>query len=439
MKISKLFGLAIMVVYVYLSSAHNQINAIQLDTSSISHKAPWAGSTDNMVLIPAGSFLMGWQPIENVDWPADETADDEVPVHDVYLDSFYIDKYEVTNRQFKEFVDSTGYITSAEEKGESVVIDTTINPDGGWGYGWTLKEGAYWKAPQGPGSSITDKMDHPVVHVSWEDAKAFAAWAGKRLPTEAEWEKSARGKLEQKIFTWGLDYSEIGLYSDFGLYMNWHGDIREDVVYRGDMLDGYAYTTSPVGSFPENGYGLFDMAGNVFEYVNDWYDENYYSNTPANNPQGPVTGGDKIIRGGSWRWCECYARPASRDPVPTEYSDDCTGFRLALSVYTTSVGFTEETVTNPSSYSLDQNYPNPFNPTTTIRYSIPRTSRVTLIVYNLLGQEVKALINETQTPGNKWITWDGRDNHGEMVNSGIYFYGLKIQENLQLRKMLLIK
>jgi sulfatase modifying factor 1 len=295
-------------------------------------KAPWAGSTDNMVLIPAGCFEMGWKLLTYVDWPAGDLADDELPVHKVCLDSFYIDKYEVTNRQFKEFVDATGYTTSAEKNGGSMVLDTTIDTLGGWGYGYAFKKGAYWSAPQGPGSSITDKMDQPVVHVSWGDAKAFADWAGKRLPTEAEWEKAARGKLEQKIFSWGVDYSDYGKKLDYGLYMNWHGDIRKDVVWQGNMLDGFKYTTSPVGSFPPNGYGLFDMAGNVFEYVNDWYDSNYYSKSPANNPLGPASGNEKIIRGGAWSWCECYTRPASRNAVELGDTNDYTGFRQALDV-----------------------------------------------------------------------------------------------------------
>jgi len=289
-------------------------------TSIPDSKAP-----DNMVQIPAGCFEMGWERLPD-DWPADDTADDEVPVHEVCIGSFYVDRYEVSNREFMDFVDSTAYVTSAEENDGSWVIDTTINPTT-WGYGHTFIEGAYWRAPQGPGSSIAGKMDHPVVHVSWEDAIAFADWAGKRLPTEAEWEKAARGMLEQEIYPWGNDQ-----HDDYGLYANWHGDIREDVVWTGDMLDGFAYTTSPVGSFPANGYGLFDMAGNVFEYANDWYDDNYYSGSPVNDPLGPETGDAKIIRGGSWSWCECYLRPASRDPVPLGYTNDNTGFRLAMDV-----------------------------------------------------------------------------------------------------------
>jgi formylglycine-generating enzyme required for sulfatase activity len=112
--------------------------------------------------------------------------------------------------------------------------------------------------------------------------------------------------------------------------MNWHGDIRQDVIWTGAMLDGFKYTTAPVGSFPANGYGLFDMAGNVFEYVNDWYDRTYYSRSPVDNPLGPATGYEGIIRGGAWSWCECYGRAASRVSVELQQTNDYTGFRLAL-------------------------------------------------------------------------------------------------------------
>ncbi len=285
-----------------------------------------------MVLIPDGCFQMGWKMITYVKWPGGDLADDEVPVHKVCLDAFYIDKYEVTNQQFKEFVDATGYVTTAEAAGGSWVLDTAIEDDSHWGYGYGFKLGAYWAAPQGPGSSIADKMDHPVVHVSLMDARAYAAWAGKRVPTEAEWEKAARGKLEQKIFTWGVNYGDYGKKLDYGLYMNWHADIREDVKWTGAMLDGFKYTTAPVGSFPPNGYGLYDMAGNVFEYVNDRYDPAYYSKSPVDNPQGPTSGTDVIIRGGGWSWCECYGRPASRVPMGPRETNDYTGFRLAMDV-----------------------------------------------------------------------------------------------------------
>lgn len=292
--------------------------------------APWAGSTEDMVLIPEGCFEMGWQLLTYVDWPLGDLPDDEVPVHKVCLDAYYIDQYEVTNRQFKEFVDATGYVTTAERAAGSVVLDTAIEADSHWGYGHGFKLGAFWNTPQGPGSSIADKMDHPVVHVSWADAQAFAEWAGKRLPTEAEWEKAARGQLEQKIFTWGVNLSDYGRQLDYGRYMNWHADIREDVRWTGDMLDGFLYTTAPVGSFPANGYGLFDMAGNVFEYVNDWYGSAYYATSPVDNPRGPETGVERIIRGGAWSWCECYGRPASRNAVGQRETNDYTGFRLAM-------------------------------------------------------------------------------------------------------------
>lgn len=295
------------------------------DTDAAKVTAPPPG----MVVIPAGRFRMGWQPLApEINWPVDG-INDEAPVHEVYLRAFYIDTYEVTNRQFAEFVAATGYRTTAELNGSSWVMDPTMK--GGWGYGYRLVEGAYWAAPQGLSPSMDDKMDHPVVHVSWDDAKAFADWAGKRLPTEAEWEKAARGGLEDKIFPWGVSYSEYGIVHDYGRHMNWHGDIRKDLVWSGDMLDGFA-GSAPVGSFPPNGYGLYDMAGNVFELVNDWYDADYYSHSPAGNPKGPKTGQSRILRGGSWSMCECFARAAGRVPVAPHYRDDNTGFRLAADV-----------------------------------------------------------------------------------------------------------
>ncbi|MEE9473719.1 MAG: formylglycine-generating enzyme family protein, partial [Acidimicrobiia bacterium] len=287
-------------------------------------------------LIPAGSFKMGWGLREDR-WAPGTVADDEVPVHEVFVDSFYIDKYEVTNEQFNEFVESTGYVTDAEKKGGSLVVVTgeTEGYDPNWGYGLVWTAGASWRQPDGPGSSIEDRMDHPVVQVSWSDAQAYAAWRGKRLPTEAEWERAARGGLEELMFPWGVTYAEElvgGWAKELGSHMNYNGDIRQDVEWPADMIDGFEYTSASVGSFPGNGYGLYDMAGNVQEYVNDWYAEDYYSYSPSENPQGPDHGLAKVVRGGSWSLCECYGRTASRDPSgPLDSADSSTGFRCALS------------------------------------------------------------------------------------------------------------
>ncbi len=202
-----------------------------------------------MVLIPAGEFQMG----------SNSNLDREKPIHTVYLDAFYMDKYEVTNAQYKKFMDATG-----------------------------RKAPKYWNDPN------LNAPDHPVVGVSWYDAAAYAEWAGKRLPTETEWEKAARGGLDSKKYSWG-------------------NEAVADNANRNGMggKDWWEYT-APVGSFAPNGYGLYDMAGNALEWCEDWSNEDYYSNSPRQNPQGPSWGTDRVLRGGSWLSTVGYIRCASR-------------------------------------------------------------------------------------------------------------------------------
>lgn len=308
-----------------------------------------------MVLIPAGNFLMGrdedrgWSPMGD---PV--MFGDELPLHEVYVDAFYIDKYEVTNSQFKEFVDTTGYVTDAERLGGSlaiVLVDEALTPENidiipGTDIGLIWEEGVTWRTPEGQHSTIEELMDHPVVHVSWNDANAYAQWVGKRLPTEAEWEKAASGGAMTNWF-WS---DELNMIIDEGIvirvdddidsagkYANYYGEHRKDVVYPKEVWDGY-YGTAPVGSLQPNGYGLYDTAGNVFEWVSDWYQYDYFTNSPVNNPKGPESGEylwgqvTKVIKGGGWHFCECYLRPANRDPGwgGIMYSDGGLGFRLAL-------------------------------------------------------------------------------------------------------------
>lgn len=283
-------------------------------------------SREGMVLISAGSFLMGredregWSPMA-----APAVFNDELPPHEVYVDAFYIDKYEVTNRQFKEFVNATGYVTDAEDVGGSWVLvpaDQAETPILGTDIGWRWVEGAAWYAPEGPGSSVEGLMGHPVVHVSWNDAEAYAGWVGKRLPTEAEWEKAARGGLNTNWF-WSDELDGAGRYANF------YGEHRKDYSYPSEALDGY-YKTAPVGSFLPNGYGLYDTAGNVFEWVADWYQYDYFNTSPRNNPEGPTDGSEKVVKGGGWYLCECYIRPANREPREPLRTDQGLGFRLAL-------------------------------------------------------------------------------------------------------------
>lgn len=288
---------------------------------------PKTATTENMVLIPAGAFLMGredregWSPMA-----APEMFNDELPAHEVYVDAFYIDKYEVTNRQFKGFVDVTAYVTDAEKNNASDVMvpaeraDTVIL---GTDIGWKWTQGASWRIPKGPGSNIENLIDYPVVHVSWNDVNAYAKWIGKRLPTEAEWEKAARGGTNTNWF-WGDSLGAAGRYQ------NMYAEHRLDYQYPQEVFDGYS-ESAPIGSFLPNSYGLYDTSGNVFEWVNDWYQYDFFSESPRNNPKGPDNSTGKVIKGGGWDFCECYTRPANRQPSEG-LSDhrDALGFRLAL-------------------------------------------------------------------------------------------------------------
>jgi serine/threonine-protein kinase len=245
-----------------------------------------------MVYVPAGEFLMG----------SDEYADsDEAPEHTVYLDDYWIYKYEVTNEQFAAFVAETGYVTTGEERDGSWVYQ-----DGGWN--WT--DGAYWAEPKGPGSTVNGKENYPVIHISWYDAAAYCEWAGGRLPTEAEWEKAARG-TEGQTYPWGDESPNCNLAQ----FSDCPGD------------------TVPVGSFPEGAspYGALDMAGNVWEWVADWYDEDYYQNSPSQNPTGPASGTYRVFRGGSWYLSEWALRATNRYWSDPGYSYGASGFRCLSS------------------------------------------------------------------------------------------------------------
>jgi len=235
----------------------------------------WTRPIDGMtmVYVPEGSFPMG----------SEEGDDDEKPVHEVSLDAFWIDRTEVTNAKFAQFVEATGHETMAEKGG------------GGYAYSngeWQKTEGADWQHPSGPGSDLNGLEDHPVVHVFSYDAEAYCEWAGARLPSEAEWEYAARGP-EGLIFPWGDGFDgEKTNFCDVNCPFD-HADQESD--------DGYAFT-APVGSYPEgeSWSGALDMSGNVWEWVNDWYNENYYADSPERNPQGPDSGEGKRPRGGGW-------------------------------------------------------------------------------------------------------------------------------------------
>lgn len=280
-------------------------------------------SKDEMVLIKGGEFLMGTNDAEGF------PADGEGPIRKVYVDSFYIDQYAVTNEKFMAFVEETNYVTEAEQFGWSFVFHLFCSeeilkqnrkrvPEVPW---WVPVDGANWKHPEGPGSTIADRLDHPVVHISWNDAIAFCDWSGKRLPTEAEWEYAARGGLEQKTFPWGDDLIVNGKHQ----CNIWQGKFPVQNTKR----DGYI-GTCPVDRFSPNGYGLYNMAGNVWEWCRDWFTPTYHLGTETMNPKGPEGGTNKSMRGGSYlchkSYCNRY-RVAARSSNTPDSSSGNIGFR----------------------------------------------------------------------------------------------------------------
>ena len=291
--------------------------------------APSGSAPDGMVWIPGGEFSMG--AADPVGSDANEVGmqatTDSRPIHRVYVDGFWMDTTEVTNAQFAVFVKATGYVTVAERKPraedfpgaapENLVAGSVVfaPPDHPvpltdhfqW---WTWVRGASWRHPLGPDSNITGKDDYPVVHVAYEDAEAYAKWAGKRLPTEAEWEFAARGRLAGKPYVWGDELRPQGKWM-----ANTHQGHFPD---RDAGDDGYSGLTA-VAKFPPNGYGLYDMAGNAWQWTTDWYRADYYAQLAAtggvaHNPRGPDASFDpsepgqpkKVHRGGSFLCTDQY-------------------------------------------------------------------------------------------------------------------------------------
>ena len=283
---------------------------------------------DTLVALDGGSFLMG------TDDDAGFPEDGEGPVREVFVSPFAIDRHSVTNGQFAEFVDETGYRTEAEQFGWSFVFSLfvpkkllhrgvarkVVGLD--WWYGVT---NAYWNRPEGPGSHIHDRLDHPVVHVSWADAEAYCRWAGKRLPTEAEWEYAARGGLEQKRYVWGDDLTPGGEHR----CNIWQGAFPQI----NSRADGYA-GTAPAVSYEANGYGIYNMAGNVWEWCSDWWSVTHHLDGPRVDPVGPPVGTSRVMRGGSYlchhSYCNRY-RVAARTSNTPDSSTGNLGFRAAAS------------------------------------------------------------------------------------------------------------
>jgi len=301
-------------------------------------------SMGEMVWIPGGEFAMG-------ELSPDKDHQEEGPAHAVVVKGFWMDTTEVTNAQFSQFAEATGYVTDAEKdfsprdfptakpedlKGGSLIFQLTpgVNPFQCGAQGptpwWKFTAGATWRHPQGPESDIKNKMNYPVICVTWKDAQAYAVWAGKRLPTEAEWEFAARGGLQNKKFVWGDEEKPDGKF----MANYWQGSFPG----KDNGEDGFT-AVAPVKSFPPNGYGLYDMSGNVWEMCEDWYSPQFYNISPKDNPLGPAAGTydpkstgftEHVMRGGSWLcdegWCFRF-RPSARSGIDSISSTNHAGFR----------------------------------------------------------------------------------------------------------------
>jgi formylglycine-generating enzyme len=309
---------------------------------SVRHAPPLRG---DMVLVRGGTFRMG----------SDKHYPEEAPVHRVSVDAFWIDRTPVTNREFRKFVDATGYVTFAEIapdpkdypgalphmlKAGSLVFSPTNHAVNlrDWSQWWNFEFGANWKHPYGPRSSISELDDHPVVHVAYRDAEAYATWAGKVLPTESEWEFAARGGLDGTEYAWGDEFTPANRQ----MANTWQGNFPQENL----AIDGYE-RTSPVTAFPPNDYGVQDMIGNVWEWTSDWYVPRHPADAPKaccipENPRGgreqdsydpsqpQIKIPRRVIKGGSHlcapNYCRRY-RPAARHPEPVDTSTSHLGFR----------------------------------------------------------------------------------------------------------------
>jgi sulfatase modifying factor 1 len=339
------------------TSASVATPAVSTFLPTLAHKAPPPGEApDGMVWIPGGEFSMGAQdPPDMNDAVGMQATTDSRPIHRASVDGFWMDKTEVTNQQFAAFVKATGYVTVAEQTPRaadfpgvppeklvagSVVFsppDHAVPIDNHFRW-WSYVNGANWRHPLGPDSSIAGKETYPVVHVAYEDAVAYATWAGKRLPTEAEWEFAARGGLTGQIYPWGNAFRKDG---------QWMANSHQGHFPDRDTGDDRFAGIAPVAQFPANGYGLHDVGGNVWEWVSDWYRPDYYAQlaatgTIARNPQGPASSVDpeepgvmkRVHRGGSFLCTDQYC---SRYMVGTRGKGDIStgtnhlGFRCVTS------------------------------------------------------------------------------------------------------------
>jgi formylglycine-generating enzyme required for sulfatase activity len=301
-----------------------------------------------MVWVAGGVFLQG----------SDHHYPEERPAHRARVDGFWMDRMPVTNREFRRFVEATGYVTFAELppdpkdypgalphmlKAGSLVFTPPRRPVdlNDWSQWWQFRFGAFWRRPYGPGSSLAGLDEHPVVHIAYRDAEAYARWAGKELPSEAEWEFAARGGLDGAEFAWGGEFTPQQRH----MANTWQGEFPHENT----RADGYA-RTSPVRAYPPNGYGLYDMIGNVWEWTTDWYSACHEVTAgspccPSENPRGSAEEGSydtcqpniriprKVLKGGSHlcapNYCRRY-RPAARHAEPIDTSTSHVGFRCII-------------------------------------------------------------------------------------------------------------
>jgi sulfatase modifying factor 1 len=321
-------------------------SAKDLPAPKLNPNRPPGPAPEGMVWIPGGEFYMGTEDDA-------EEFPDAGPVHLVAVKGFWMDKFEVTNEQFAKFVAATGFVTYAEKtpdardfpdvpadklKPFSIVFKkpgpkdrVDLRTHSGW---WDIAYGACWKHPEGPASDIKGKEQYPVVHICYEDAKAYCKWAKKRLPTEAEWEFAARGGLDRQKFVWGDVLKPDGKW----MANTWQGNFPHENTAE----DGHI-GLAPGGTYPANGYGLFDMAGNVWEWCEDYYEASFYAISPKDNPQGPLFGIDenepgvvkRVQRGGSFLCAENYCRRyivASRGKGEPNSAQNHAGFRCVQDV-----------------------------------------------------------------------------------------------------------
>jgi len=306
--------------------AGSQMRSAAAGTRRAAGSGPAPADEHAMVRLPGGSFRMGTEDLEGF------PSDGEGPVRTVEVTPFLIDRCTVSNDDFARFVSSTDYVTEAERFGWSYVFAgflpaairrisrrPEITP---W---WAAVTGASWRRPEGPGSDLTDRGNHPVVHVSWRDAVAFAAWAGKRLPTEAEWEYAARGGHDQLRYPWGNELTPGGRH----MANIWQGQFP----VKNTAADGYT-GTAPVDAFPPNDYGLHNVAGNVWEWCADWWGTTHPTRR-VRDPVGPPSGPAKVMRGGSYlchaSYCNRY-RVAARSSNTADSSGGNLGFRCVRDI-----------------------------------------------------------------------------------------------------------